>query len=220
MEKTNIFLDIALGQVPRILGFLDNGHGSKTSGCFDRSYWHYKTADFANSRFQEAALVLSLAYSINNPNNRFYGLSAVKKWALTGIDFWGKRRHRDGSTDESYPFERHFCATAFSVYSVTEALLILGEKPALDLGNTGDFILRHNNMDVANQMACAALALYNIYSLTGEEKFKSGSEKKLVLLLKMQDEKGFFMEYGGFDAGYDSLTLSFLAALYKKTARE
>ena len=220
MEKTNIFLDIALNQIPRILGFLDNDPASKTFGCFDRGYWHYKTSDFPNSRFQEAVLVLSLAYSINAPGNRFYKSGAIKRWALAGIEFWARARHRDGSTDESYPFERHFCSTAFSAYSVTEALLLLGEKAELDFRNTGEFIVSHNNPDVANQMACAASALYNIYSLTGEQKFKTGFEKKLESLLGMQDKKGFFMEYGGFDAGYDSITLSFLAALYKKTARE
>jgi hypothetical protein len=140
----------------------------------------------------------------------------IREWALAGVDFWAKTRHRDGSTDESYPFERHFCATAFSLYAITETLLILKEKTRHDISRTGDFIVRHNNLEVANQMACAALALYNLYLLTDEVKYRDGFEDKLGLLLRMQNKEGFFMEYGGFDAGYDSVTISILAELYKK----
>lgn len=216
MEKKNIFLEAGLKQLPRILGFLDNNPGSATYGCFDRYHWHYKILDFPNLRFQEAALVLSLIYSISYADNPFFNSELIKRWAVAAIDFWAKARHRDGSVDESYPFERHFCATAFSLYAATETLLIFGEKGSNDLRKTGDFIARHNNPDVANQMACAALALYNLYLLTGEPKYKDSFEDKLELFLKMQAREGFFMEYGGFDAGYDSVTLGLLAALYKK----
>jgi hypothetical protein len=220
MADTAIFLKVALSQIPRILGFIDNNPLSKTYGCFDRYYWHYKILDFPNSRFQEAALVLSLTHSINHPENRFYKSALIKKWAMAGINFWGKMRHLDGSTDESYPFERHFCSTAFSLFAVTEALLLFNEKAEFSLANTGKFIISHNNLDVANQMTCAALALYNLYLLTGEQEYKSRFEDKLELLLGMQSKEGFFMEYGGFDAGYDSITLSLLAVLYKKTGKE
>jgi len=220
MENASLFLNIALSQIPRILGFLDNNPSSKTFGCFDRYYWHYKILDFPNSRFQEAVFVLSLVYSIDNTNNHFYKSDMIKRWSFAGVDFWAKARHWDGSTDESYPFEHHFCATVFSLFAITETLLRYGEKIELNLRNTGNFIIRHNNLNVANQMACAALALYNLYLLTKEQKYKVGFENKLELLLEMQSKKGFFMEYGGFDAGYDSITLSFLAGLYKKTGRK
>jgi len=220
MENATAILDIGLSQIPRILGFLDDNQKSKTFGCFDRYYWHYKVLDFPNARFQEAVFALSLAYSINSPKNRFYRSATIKRWVMAGVGFWARIRHGDGSLDESYPFERHFCATAFSLYAVTEALLLLGEKAKADLHSTGEFIVRHNNFNVANQMACAAAALYNFHIVTGEQKYKLGFEKKLKSLLSMQARKGFFMEYGGFDAGYDSITLSFLAGLYQKTGRD
>ncbi|MDD5069924.1 MAG: hypothetical protein PHV17_04265 [Candidatus Omnitrophica bacterium] len=216
MKDELIFLNIALSQMPRILGFLDKNPHSKTCGCFDRCYWHYKTSDFSNARFQEAVLALSLVYFIDSPTNHFYRSSTIKNWVFAGLGFWSRARHSDGSTDESYPFERHFCSTAFSCYAITESLLLFGEKGALALGKTGDFLIRHNRLDVANQMACGALTLYNLYELTGDNKYHKGFEEKLSSLLKMQAKDGFFMEYGGFDAGYDSITLSFLALIYKK----
>ncbi|MBM3245648.1 MAG: hypothetical protein FJZ15_07670, partial [Candidatus Omnitrophica bacterium] len=197
MNTSDIFLNIALSQIPRILGFLNNDSSSKTYGCFDRCYWHYKTIDFPNSRFQEASLSLALAYSINTSENRFYNSALIRKWSLAGVNYWGRSRHKDGSTDENYPFERHFCSTAFSLFAVTQTLLLLEEGAEFNLGNTGKFLIRYNNCDVANQMACAASALNNLYLLTGEDKYLAGSERKLKLLLDMQREEGYFMEYGG-----------------------
>lgn len=216
----NIFFDIGSSQIPRILGFLDRKPRSKTYGCSDRSYWHYKTIDFANSRFQETALTLSLIYSIHQSDNRYYRSPVIKDWVLATINFWLQSRSRDGSTNESYPHEHHFCATALSLFAITESLLMLGEQGNSHIAKTGDFIIEHTNTSVTNQIAGAALALHNLYLLTNENRFKEGSKEKVALLLQMQDSAGFFMEYDGFDLGYDSITVSFLASLYKKTKRQ
>ena len=215
----NCFFQVGFSQLPRILGLIDRSPGSSTYGCADRHYWHYKTIDFSNARMQEACLVLVLAFLKNDPANYFYRKIKMKEWALASINYWTQKRHCDGSTDESYPFEHHFCSTAFTLYAVTETLLRLDLKPQWDLANTGNFLLRHHNMDVANQMACAAEALYNLFLITNDKKYKTGYEEKIFRLLTMQDPKGFFCEYGGFDLGYDSITLSFLAEIFKKTGR-
>ncbi|MBF0122204.1 MAG: hypothetical protein HQL21_02200 [Candidatus Omnitrophica bacterium] len=218
MSRT-IFAQCGVSQVPRILGFIDQDSASSTYGCADRAYWHYKTIDFSNARFQEAALVLALAYLLPMESNRFYRKDLIKDWAMAAINFWAKSRHADGSTDESYPSERHFCSTAFSLYSVTEALVLLGEKPRQDFGVSGTFLIRNDNSDVANQEACAALALYNLSLVSGEETWKAAADVKIGKLLRMQTKDGSFLEYGGFDLGYDTITLSFLAGLYQKTSR-
>lgn len=216
----SIFYEIGLSQLPRILGLMDRDPASKTYGCCDRQYWHYKLIDFPNSRMQEAALIMALAWRLDLPGNRFFGSSLLKDWAAAAIDFWSKRLHGDGSTDESYPYERHFCSTAFTLYSITEALNIIGIKTSGDFTKTGEFLLRRNNMDVANQMACAAAALWNLHVLTKADRFRVGAEQKIASLLSMQSESGYFNEYGGFDLGYDSITLSFLAGLYLRTKRQ
>jgi len=176
--------------------------------------------DFPNARFQEAALVLTLASLSVGPDNKFYQSPALEAWAMAAAGFWAKRTHYDGSVDESYPYERHFCATAFSLYAVTQSLLLLKKNLLWDLNRIGNFLVKHQNFDVANQMACAAEALHNLFLLTGDKKFQTGSEEKITQLLLMQKKDGAFCEYGGFDLGYDSVTLSFLAGLWKKTKRE
>ena len=216
----NTLLECACGQLPRILGFGDFDPTSRTYGCTDRTFWHYRTVDFVNARFQETALVLALAYTIGHEGNRFYRHPALKEWSLAAIRFWAGLRHRDGSLDESYPNEHHFCATALSCFAVTEALLRLEAGPECDMTSTGRFLLANDNPDVSNQTAGAAAALYNLYRLTGDVTYLEGCEKKLALLLARQSQRGFFVEYDGFDAGYCTITLSFLAALYAETGRD
>lgn len=199
---------------------MDRDALSSTYGCADRQYWHYKVTDFANARAQEASLVLALAGILQTPGNVFFEAPQFQDWALAAIDFWCRKRHRDGSTDESYPFERHFCSTAFTLYAVTETLLLLKCRLPQGLSVTGDFLCRNDNVDVANQMACAAEALYNLFLLTGKFRYKEGYEDKVSRLLAMQGRTGAFNEYGGFDLGYDTITLSFLAGLFRKTGRE
>lgn len=215
-----ILADCAISQLPRIIGFVDRDPASRTYGCCDRHYWHYKVTDFPNARLQEAAHALILASRLNAAENRFFGSQKLIEWARACMAFWARRRHSDGSTDESYPFERHFCSTAFTVYSVTESLLELGILPDFDLSSSGNFLLRHQNPEVANQEACAATALYNLYLLTKDDQYLKGFEKRLAELLKSQSPQGNFSEYGGFDLGYDSITLSFLGDLYLKTRRD
>ncbi len=213
-------MEIGLSQIPRILGLMDRKPNSKTYGCFDRYYWHYKILDFPNIRFQEAVLALAVVYLQDHPVNRYKGSRIFREWVKAGVNFWAKARHKDGSLDESYPFERHFCATAMSCYSVTEALLLLNIQNQWDFTTTGNWLIGLDNIEVGNQMAGAAAALFNIYLITNNEKYRIGYEKKLKTLLAIQGRNGFFPEYGGLDVGYCSITLSFLAALYSKTRDE
>ncbi len=220
MSEENVFQSIALSQVPRILGFIDADEQSKTVGCCDRHYWHYKTSDVTNARFQEAALTLASVYSLNYPDNPYFKSPKLKPLILSIVDYWNACVHRDGSVDESYPQEHHFCATALSLFSITESLLLIGAIPVDDFSRTIKYLSKHDHPAVGNQTAGAALTLYNIYLLTQRDLARKASEEKLDCLLKRQTNEGYFSEYDGFDLGYNSITLSFLAALYKKTGRD
>lgn len=219
-----IYKKIALSQVPRIMGLGDREEDSKTFGCFDRYYWHYKILDFANARFQEAALLLALLYFYNFSGNIFYKKEKVKRWLEGCINFWFSIQNRNGSFDEVYPNENSFVATSFSTYAISEAIRItnfsVNEKTQRSLLKAGKWLMNKVNLDVANQVAGSGAALFNLYLLTGEEKFKKGSEEKIDTLLKLQDKSGYFPEYGGFDIGYLSLCLSFLGRYYKTSGDE
>ncbi|MBM3253801.1 MAG: hypothetical protein FJZ16_06095 [Candidatus Omnitrophica bacterium] len=207
----------ALSQVPRILGFIDRDESSQTFGCSDRYYWHYKFYDLSNARFQEASLLLALLYKYDFENNSFFSNKKIYSWAQATIRFWAQIRNSDGSVNEAYPYERSFCATSLSCCAVTEAMLMLDFNENSWLEKTGLWLKRNNNIEVSNQMAGAVISLYNIYLLTRDTVFKKASEEKVKMLIRNQDSRGYFLEYGGADIGYQTLTLSFLARYYKKS---
>jgi hypothetical protein len=210
------FCDLALSQVPRILGLGDRDRRSKTFGCFDRYYWHYRLLDFPNARFQEAALLLALLYGEDFPANIYHGKEKLLEWLQGTVGFWLGIRNGDGSVDEAYPYERSFCATAFSAYAVTESLLLLDWEAPPTVERTADWLAKNENRTVSNQMAASAIALYNFYLLTGDVKYRSAAQDKVEALLQSQGETGCFPEYGGYDVGYQSVSLSLLAKYYLK----
>lgn len=215
MSSGNIYSRIALSQVPRILGFGDRVKSSRTYGCFDRYYWHYKLIDFPNARFQEASLLLALLYKNNFEGNIYFNNPKIKEWGVAAIDFWAKARNKDGSVNEAYPNERGFCPTSFTTFSLIEASILL------ELANKEIFlpsirwISKENNIDVSNQEAASTLAIALFYYWTKDEKYKKVYLDKLEKLLNLQGNDGSFPEYGGFDIGYETITLGILSKLYK-----
>ncbi len=217
-QSTNKFLEILEFSIPRILGLGDRDAESLTYGCFDRNYWHYKLIDFPNIRFQEAALILALLYK-HKSIEKFYQNEKVAALAFGALEFAFSQQNNDGSFNEAYPFERSFCGTAFAGGALAESLLMLGsnrwEQQLIKLGN---WLSTHNNPEVANQMVAAANTLYLLYLLTQDKVYRDASYHKIALLLEQKGYARFLPEYGGFDLGYLSISLSHLAALWSYSA--
>lgn len=224
MTTKSIYLKEVLDQTPRLLGLLDRNVSSQTYGCFDRQYWHYNTADFACARSQESVLTLTLLYKINHKSNTYYNQKLILDWINAGLKFWTQIQEPDGSFNEWYPKEHSFVATAFSTYAISEAVLLLGEKIReketilSSLQKAGDWILNKEEKRVQNQESGAAVALYNLYLLTGEIKYKKSAKEKIESIVNSQTNEGWFYEYGGADIGYLSLCVDYLSKYYKKTS--
>jgi hypothetical protein len=62
-----------------------------------------------------------------------------------------------------------------------------------------------------------ALGLDRAGKFLGTEKFVRARDQRLTKLLEWQTDEGWFPEYEGFDPGYDTLTLSCLAALHNES---
>lgn len=219
METAQVLGMEAIRQVPRVLGLMDREKDSPTHGCADRYFWHYKLHDFPNARFQEAAEILALAFVYPHPSNSFYGVERVRAWALASADYWGKTRHGDGSVDEAYPYERSFCATAFSAFHVTQTLILLSESPSFDLRPTARWLMAHDSPDTANQRAASAAALANISVLLSDDRLLHAARSRAAALHDEHRRLGYLNEYGGADLGYTSITLSMLA-VYADRARD
>lgn len=212
-----IYRERALAQLPRILGLMDRRPESPTGGCADRAYWHYRAADFPNARFQEVAHLLALVHALPVGTHPFAGKPQLLQWAGASAAFWTSRRHRDGSVDEAYPFERSFCATAFSLLAVAEAWKRLARKPHPGWDRTARWLAAARPSSAANQSAAAALALALWAELANEPRWRKASDAHAAAVMAKQSPEGWYAEYGGADAGYQSLTLSLLARLWRRT---
>ncbi len=224
MEKLR---DTILQSIPRALGQVDRNPGSSTYGCCDRYYWHYKLHDISNARFQEICLLLALVYENGFEGNAFYKNARVLDWMIAIMEFWASRLSKDGSAVEIYPFERSFCATSFSCFTVTETLNILlkSDEEAIKktkalinraglvekLRRVGTWIRENPNRVVANQMAAAINSLVNIGQLSQESSFDSAADEFFALMRSDVEKYGYTLEYGGLDIGYQSITNSCFA---------
>lgn len=215
------YSDEALRSIPKLLTLVDRNPYSKTYGCFDRAYWHYRTMDFPCGMAQEFCLPLALAWKHAYPNNPFHHQERMKEIALAGVDFARKSSHADGSCDDYFPNERALGALVFSLYATTETSLVIEDKRPEFLeffARRGDWLLKHNESgQLANHQAFAALALHNVHILTGESRFAQGRDRYLDIVKSWQSDEGWFQEYEGSDPGYHSCSISFLGKLYQKT---
>ncbi len=211
-----------LEEMPRLLGLLDTNPSTDIYGCFDREYWHYNTIDIPCARKQEAALTLALLYNLKYKDNIYYKKPIILEWINAVLNFWTKTQSKDGSFNEWYPNEHSFVTTSFSSYAISEALLLMGDKIKnknkiiLSLKKAGNWLRNRYEQRVQNQQAGAAIALFNIYLLTKENKYLKDSEEKINQLIKIQTKEGWWSEYGGPDIGYLSLTIDYLTKYYKK----
>jgi hypothetical protein len=219
------YIQLALDYIPHLVQLVDRNPYSPTYGCFDREYWHYHTSDFPCGMSQEFVLPFALLYKYNFPGNPYRGLERMREIATAGIHFAIKGSHRDGTCDDYYPFERAMGALVFSLYACTEAYILLG-LDNLQLveffKRRGDHLATHNETGrLSNHQALAALSVYNVYQITGEEKYRRVSEDRVALTLSWQHpEEGWFQEYEGADPGYHTCTIDFLAKLYQKSLNE
>ncbi|MBI4145206.1 hypothetical protein HY493_03295 [Candidatus Woesearchaeota archaeon] len=220
MKHQDILADCVISQAPRLLTSLDRNITSNTYGCFDRTYWQYKTVDFPGARSQEAALTLALLYTSKTKPNPYHGNELVKEWIRAALEFWCAIQER-GTFNEWYPHERSFVATAFTTYAISETLLVLPElrTPRLlaCLKASGDWLLRHDERRVFNQESGCVAALYNLFLLTDDTRYRQGAERKVGFIVGHQNEEGWWYEYEGPDIGYLSLMIDYLSKYYKKS---
>ena len=215
-----IYLDLVLEQMPRLIGLLDRNPLSKTYGCFDRNYWLYRITDFPGARWQEAALTLALLYKLKNKKNIYYNNENILELIHASLNFWIKMQEENGSFNEWYPHENSYVATAFSTYAVSEIMLNLNiqdEKLLKAVRKAADFLYRKKETRVQNQETGAIIALYNAYLLTNDIKYANKCNEKLENLKNKQKTEGWFTEYNGADIGYLSLAVDYLIKYYEKS---
>jgi hypothetical protein len=219
------YINLALPYIPRLLHLIDQNPYSPTYGCFDRAFWHYRTMDFPCGMSQEMVLPIALAFARQYPSNKYYQTERLKELSEAAIRYMIKSSHKDGTCDDYFPYERAMGALVFSLYAATEAYQVIGMKDesVKDLFIKRVRHLEHENESgrLSNHQALAALAAYNVYCITGDERARKTAEDRVALTLSWQDQsEGWYQEYEGADPGYHTCTIDFLAKyLQKKEAK-
>ncbi len=215
------YIELALPYIPRLLHLVDRNPFSRTYGCFDRSFWHYRTMDFPCGMSQEFVLPLALVHTRQYPGNPYHGVARVREIAEAGVRYLVDSSYKDGTTDDYFPFERAMGALVFSLYAASEAYQVLGmnDQRVVELFAKRVAHLGHENEtgQLANHQALAALAAYNVFKITGDPKHKRIADDRVELTLSWQNKsEGWFQEYEGADPGYHTCSIDFLAKLMKK----
>lgn len=218
----NVYANLAMPYIPRLLQLVDRNPFSRTYGCFDRSYWHYRTMDFPCGMSQEFTLPLALVFSRQYPGNTFYNVSRVGELAQAGVRYLLKASHKDGTTDDYFPFERAMGALVFSLYACAETYRLLGmnDPRVVELfAKRVDHLARENETGrLSNHQAFAALAAYTVFQITGDDRHRRVAEDRVATTLSWQHKsEGWFQEYEGADPGYHTCTIDFLAKYMQKS---
>jgi len=221
MQQYRLYL---VKQMDRLLNLLDKDPSSPTYGCFDRTFWHYKYAkDFPDAMFQSNALSLAIFYRTDFPGNQYFSNSIILEFVMSSIRYAIKIQNSNGSWSEAYPNEYSYVATSFVLYNITKALLLIKDnieeedltciKRSLDKAKK--WLNNYKGtIHAANQLAAKISAVSNLNILLGVN-VDSKNLGDLDTLYSMQHPtQGWFREYGGFDLGYSSLCLHFLADIY------
>lgn len=211
------YIHAFLREIPRTLTLIDRDPTSPTYGCCDRNYWHYRTQDFPSGMYQELGLALALAHARDLPDNPWRGCARLRELALATVAYQARSSHRNGSCDDYFPNEQALGATAFTAAAGCAVLLELDERDDRLLAfldrRVRWLLASQETGRLANHQALVALAALRLERLTGAADLRVAARERLALCLSWQHDEGWFAEYEGADPGYQSLTLSYLAAV-------
>lgn len=219
-----LYSNAVLAEIPRIIGSLDRSPLRPTYGCFDRQFWHYRTASFPSEMYQEAVAPLAWAFARSAPGNRWRGCESLREWAIAALRFSARSGHADGSCDDYYPYERALGAAVFSLNAsaIAYELLELHDGIALaGLLRRARWVAAHSESGkLANHQALAALALLRVARIADDRHLFAATEERLDRTLAWQHAEGWFAEYDGADPGYQSVTIGCLAEYRALTGRD
>ena len=215
------YASMILEQAPRVLSLMDRDPLSPTAGCCDRTYWAWKFVDYPGARFQEALCVMSFLYATELAESPYFHNRRLLDWIELGLRFWQSIQYDDGSFDEAYPFERSLAATAFTTFYIGEALQFLGDACSGEtrvqvrgsMRRAGEWLIRNDETHgfLSNHLAAAAAALYHVYQVSADERFRERSRYFIGKILSRQSDEGWYEEYGGADPGYQTHGSFYLA---------
>lgn len=219
----NVYLKEIESILPRILGAINQNQIHPLYGVSDRQFWAWRTIDFGNATNQGSVDGLTTLLK-----GKLWPYPYDNEIMVTRINslFSGteKLMRTNGSLEESFPFEQSWCVSALVSYNLAGALINSKENLTREvyeyqlslISKMQNFVISNpeNHAKISNHIAVAAASLFRGYQLTGVECLFNKAQMYLNVLINCQDNDGGFMEYHGFDPGYQTLTMDYLADIY------
>lgn len=208
--------------IPRVLTQMDRDPDSPTFGCCDRNYWHLKIRDFPSAILQQSCLTLAMLYRyrFSEVDSCYYHNDNVYQWACGAIDYWCGIQLRDGSFNEYYPNEHGFPPTAFTLFAVSKACTVLDYmSPSIKyaIKKSVTHLINRKETGASNQEAAAIAGIYSANRHINNQYYQNAANKRLNEFLDTEVNEGWFIEHGGMDFGYLSVTLDMLGEIYLLT---
>lgn len=186
---------------------------SSSCGSFDRSWWGWKASDFSDASLQAAiTLVIKVA------EQKHWG-GLMPELLPRYVAFLERVQHSDGSFDQCYPNEK----TPGVFYDILPALLTVHGSSWLDVSSRDriekiitkgmDFAMSADEMhgEIANHLAHFAYGLLLYWEKFGDSRSLLRAKAYIARILRnFDEEEGWFQEYHGPDAGYQTRTLAYI----------
>lgn len=224
------YRQVVLSAIPALLSSQDRDPVSPTFGCFDRQYWAWANKDFANADLQRGVYILAQLYRWQDNSNPYFGNEHVRTWVEAGIEFLCRIQHGNGAFDQWYPLERSVGTTGFVSGPIVDAIELLGDDVSASLRDrscemlerAGRLLLRQPESHgfISNHQAGAALSLYRLRGFLGDPRYEERAWEIVDAITHHQSMEGWFAEYGGADPGYETLGITYLAALWRHSGND
>lgn len=208
--------------IPRILSFYDKNFLSKNYGSGDRLRWAWGLTDFANATY----LCSVFGFSCLIKNN-YFKKNTEHIINLINTIFINIKNIANSNKgfNESFPNEHSYCVTALVADSAIGALdnikKFIPKNKVKEYEticeNVIDILdnLEENHAFINNHLSTAALAYCRYWKLTKIQKYKIKFTSILDKIYKNQSNEGWYKEYNGFDPGYETLSINYLAQILK-----
>jgi hypothetical protein len=176
---------------------------------------------------QPNLLALALLWRNALPESPYFQNAGLRAWILAALRATIARQHGNGAFDSIAPFTQdHGVTLAFAYYLSETARLLGDELPAGLKQSVHDCVRRacdfawHSREDyafISNHHALFALGWHGAGELLFDSRLIKRAEESVNQILQHQSTEGWYAEYGGFDPGYESLGIHYLALYHQRT---
>jgi hypothetical protein len=210
-----------------MVSLLDREPDSVSYGSFDREHWCWKFRDFPLGMLQSAVYPLAQLWSMPLPDNPYFENRQVLRWITAAMEASLSRQHANGSFDYFSPNEQNPGTTLGAIHGLGEAYRLVGQHlPAetrtrlLEAARKAFRFALTREEDhgfISNHQALFAVTWLVGAELLDEPRYARRAEEVIEKIIAQQSPDGWYCEYDGPDAGYESLGISHLAVYWERT---